>query len=95
MAQRDISSNPWVFNHTKQGEGLANAAVWLRLGTFTSTFASNLINYTGHGYVTGDGPIRVEEGNSDLPSGLAEDTDYWISELCRKRRRRNRRGYCR
>lgn len=75
---RDITGQPWKFDLTKQGEGFESKDSFLRLGTFTSTNGTNLINFTAHGFVTGEGPLRVEEGNTDLPSGLAESTDYWV-----------------
>lgn len=78
---RDVSGQPWKFDGINQGEGRANVDQLLRTGTFTTTNASDLINFTAHGYLTGDGPIQVEEGNSDLPSGLAESTDYFIIRL--------------
>jgi hypothetical protein len=39
--------------------------------------ASNTLTITGHAYATGDGPVRLTTADT-LPSGLAEDTDYWI-----------------
>jgi len=41
--------------------------------TFTTTFASDLINSTTHGLTTDDG-IITETDNSDLPSGITADT---------------------
>lgn len=79
---KDVRANPWIFDGEKQGEGFANVGALLRRNTFTTTNATNRINYTAHGYLTGDGPIQVEEGtNNDLPSGLAESTDYFIIRL--------------
>lgn len=37
----------------------------------------NELDIASHAYVTGDGPIRLSTTDT-LPSGLAEDTDYWI-----------------
>ncbi len=82
---RNITKTPWKFDLAGQGEGLANDGVWLRTSTFTSADTEiSTITGTGnvdHGWYSGLGPIRVEEGNSDLPSGLAEDTDYWVYRL--------------
>ena len=36
MAKRDITGQPWIFNLTKQGEGVGSKDAWLRVGTFTS-----------------------------------------------------------
>ncbi len=46
--------------------------------TFTTTHASELVNSTAHGLVTGDGPIRLRTTADDLPAGYSADTDYWI-----------------
>jgi hypothetical protein len=45
---------------------------------FTSTHASELVNSTGHGLITGDGPIRLRTTANDLPLGYSIDTDYWV-----------------
>jgi hypothetical protein len=76
---RDIRGNPWKFDLTAQGEGLANEGVWLRHGTFTAA-ATDIVTATAHGMSLGT-KVRVEEGNSDLPSGLAESTDYWVGTV--------------
>ena len=76
---RDITGKIWKFDAAAQGEGVANTGSWLRLGTFTSA-TTEITTMAGHGLFTGS-PIRVEEGNSDLPSGLAEDADYWVYKL--------------
>jgi len=76
---RDITGNPWKFDATGQGEGMANSGSWLRLGTFTAA-ATDIVTMAAHGLQTGS-PVRVEEGNSDLPAGLAEDTDYWVGRI--------------
>ncbi len=76
---RNVGGQPWVFDLAKQGEGYGSRDSWLRLGTFTSA-TTEITTMVGHGLATGD-HIRVEEGNSDLPSGLVEDTDYWVYKL--------------
>ncbi len=40
------------------------------------TNGSNEIDKVAHGFVTGDGPIRVSQAT--LPAELAADTDYWV-----------------
>lgn len=76
---RDIRGTPWKFDATGQGEGIANNGSWLRLGTFTAA-ATDIVTMADHGLSTG-AKIRVEEGNSDLPAGLAEDTDYYVGRI--------------
>ncbi len=46
--------------------------------TFTTTHATEIVNSTGHGLVTGDGPIRLRTTADDLPNGFTKDTDYWV-----------------
>jgi hypothetical protein len=46
--------------------------------TFTTTHASELVNSTAHGLVTGDGPIRLRTTADDLPAGYSAETDYWV-----------------
>lgn len=75
---KDVGGQPWVFDLTKQGEGIGSKDSWLRRVAFTTTYASDHIDLTAHGYYNGEGPIRLEEGNSDLPLGYAEDVDYYV-----------------
>lgn len=44
--------------------------------SFTTTFASDLFNATAHGLTTND-VVIFETDNSDLPSGLTEDTTVY------------------
>jgi hypothetical protein len=41
------------------------------------THGSDIFTETGHGLLTGDGPIRLTTSGT-LPTGLALATDYWI-----------------
>lgn len=41
------------------------------------TVAADTIGDTAHGFVTGEGPVRMT-ASVTLPAGLAEGTDYWI-----------------
>jgi hypothetical protein len=76
---KDVYGQPWRLDATGQGEGMANSGSWLRLNTFTAA-ATDICTMTGHGLQTGT-PVRVEEGNSDLPLNLAEDTNYWVGRI--------------
>jgi hypothetical protein len=76
---RDIGGNPWKFDLTAQGEGMASSGSWLRHGTFTAA-DTDIVTATAHGMSLGT-KVRVEEGNSDLPAGLAESTDYWVGTV--------------
>lgn len=58
----DVSGGPWT----------ASAAV------FTTTNATETVNITGHGLVTGDGPVRLTNSGGALPTGYATGTDYWV-----------------
>lgn len=78
---KDVGGQPWEFDAVNQAEGVGSAAAWTRISTFTTTNATNHIDLTAHGFLTGDGPIRLEEGNGDLPDGYAEDTDYWVVKV--------------
>lgn len=46
---------------------------------FTTTFATDMLNITGHGRKTGDGPFQVSSSTT-LPAGLLAATNYWIIE---------------
>lgn len=46
--------------------------------TFTTTHASEVVNSTAHGLITGDGPIRFRTTADDLPAGYSINTDYWV-----------------
>jgi hypothetical protein len=41
------------------------------------TVGADTIDDTGHGFITGEGPVRMTSSGT-LPAGLAVDTDYWI-----------------
>jgi len=36
------------------------------------------ITFAAHGYTTGEGPVQLAVQSGALPTGLAENTDYWI-----------------
>jgi hypothetical protein len=67
---RDIRGNPWKFDGTGQGEGMANSGSWLRLGTFTAA-ATDIVTMAAHGLQTGS-PVRVRVLLKILTTGLAE-----------------------
>lgn len=46
--------------------------------TFTTTNATETVNITAHGLLTGDGPVRLTNSGGALPAGYAAATDYWI-----------------
>jgi len=41
----------------------------------TLTNATEIVNYTAHGFYTGDGPIRL---TGTLPAALSLTTEYWV-----------------
>lgn len=41
------------------------------------TTGTDEITMTAHGYVNGDGPLRLTDGGG-LPAGLLINTDYWV-----------------
>lgn len=45
--------------------------------TFTTTHATETVNITTHGLLTGDGPVQLTTSGA-LPAGFALLTDYWI-----------------
>lgn len=49
--------------------------------TFTTTHAAETIQDTGHGLLTGDGPVRLSNSGGALPAGFEEDTDYWVIKV--------------
>ena len=46
--------------------------------SFTTTHASEQVDSTSHGLLTGDGPIRLTNSGGALPAGYAVDTDYYV-----------------
>ncbi len=67
----------------------ANAITGLRLlaGTLETitiaddvveSIASNELTLTSHGYVTGDGPVRMTNSGGALPTGITAGTNYWV-----------------
>ncbi len=42
------------------------------------TVGADTIDITAHGWVTGDGPVQIENDLSDPPAGLDEVTDYFV-----------------
>jgi hypothetical protein len=49
--------------------------------TFTADSTTNSFTATGHGFTTGDGPLRVSNSGGALPNGLTAGTDYWVTVL--------------
>jgi hypothetical protein len=74
MAQ-DIRGNPWKFDATGQGQGLANADSWLFVGDLTVTNATNLFTLTAHGMSTG---TQVRLDGTTAPSGTSKGVTYWV-----------------
>lgn len=42
------------------------------------TIGTEVVAITGHGFTTGEGPVRLSNSGGSLPLGLAIDTNYWI-----------------
>lgn len=42
----------------------------------TATNGTEIINYTAHGFYTGDGPIRFTAAT--IPTGLSASAEYWV-----------------
>lgn len=45
---------------------------------FTAANATNLFTATAHGFVEGQGPMKVSNSGGSLPTGLATDARYWV-----------------
>jgi hypothetical protein len=56
-------------------------AVTVASDTFSTTHGSDLFTQTSHGFLTGDGPIRVTNSGGALPAGLAADTNYYVIKI--------------
>jgi hypothetical protein len=61
--------------------GMVLDAVTVATDTFTTTHGSDLFTQTSHGFLTGDGPIRVTNSGGALPAGLTADTDYYVIKI--------------
>ena len=48
-----------------------------KTGTFTTTFATDIVNVATHGLTTGQ-PVRVTTSGADLPAPLAIGTTYYV-----------------
>lgn len=46
--------------------------------TFTTTHAAETFTQSSHGFLTGDGPIRLTNSGGALPTGTAIGTDYYV-----------------
>lgn len=40
--------------------------------------SSNIVVASGHGFATGDGPVRLIDGTEEVPPAIDTDTDYWL-----------------
>lgn len=76
---RNISGNPWVFDAATQGEGTGTD--YLLHGTWTINASTDVATMTGHGFTTGNGPVRLTNSGGGLPTGLSTGTDYWIIRI--------------
>lgn len=45
---------------------------------FVGEADDDTLTATGHGLLTGDGPVRVSNAGGALPGGLVAATDYWV-----------------
>ena len=63
-------------------DGGLTQRMWLGINwTFVDgdvTVGSDQIAETAHGYLTGEGPVRLTNSGGALPAGLAVNTNYWI-----------------
>lgn len=48
---------------------------------FTADDTTNHFTATGHGYLTGDGPVQASNVGGALPAGLAASTNYWVIRI--------------
>lgn len=78
---RDIFSNPFVFDAATQGEGGSLAGTYILHGTWTIVTGTEICTMAGHGFTTGNGPVRLTNSGGALPTGLAVNTDYWIARI--------------
>lgn len=49
--------------------------------TVTPANATNSFNKVTHGYANGHGPVRMKNSGGALPTGVAANTDYWVSAV--------------
>jgi len=45
---------------------------------YTAANGADTFTIAAHGLATGDGPFHLVEGSGVLPTGLAENTEYWV-----------------
>lgn len=58
--------------------GMVLDSLTVASATFTTTHASEYINDTSHGLLTGDGPLRLSNSGGALPAELSTTTDYYV-----------------
>lgn len=49
--------------------------------TFTAEADDDTLTGEAHGFLTGDGPVRVSNAGGALPGGLEAGTDYWVIKI--------------
>jgi hypothetical protein len=85
-----IQGPPFVEFEFAGSTTIAITAASLRVGvlntctvagdTFTTTHAAETFTQSAHGFIVGDGPIRLTTDGT-LPGGTAVDTDYYIGAV--------------
>ena len=83
----DVVADQTKLQRLMRGCGYAISAVNPKATGFTTDFATNN-NLTmpvtvgdDHRLVTGDGPVQAFLNGGTLPTGLAEDVDYWVIRI--------------
>jgi hypothetical protein len=87
-ASEMVQGPPFVEFEFTGSTTIAVTAASLRVGvldtctvasdTFTTTHAAETFTQSAHGFLTGDGPIRLTNSGGALPTGTAVDTDYYV-----------------
>jgi hypothetical protein len=78
MSVPSLRGNPWKLDAVGQGQGIPDT--YYVYSTFTAA-ATDIVTMAGHGFNTGDGPVRLTTSGADLPLNLLTGTDYWIERI--------------
>jgi hypothetical protein len=79
-AELEIFGSTTIAGTSLRIRGMVLDAATVTSDTFTAA-VTNICTQTGHGFLTGDGPIRLTNSGGALPAGLSTGTDYYVEKI--------------
>jgi hypothetical protein len=77
-AEMEIFGSTTIAGTALRIRGLVLDSATVSGDTFTTTHADNTFTQSSHGFLMGDGPIRLTNSGGALPAGVSTDTNYYI-----------------